>query len=106
MRLVRSLQTARTRANSGGGNLESGLGSRPRGFESRILRASQQEETAARPRRPRHRFSAIVSVLVSVAVWRGPQEPADSARDLVPDGIRYVLVAAQPWTSTTSPSHP
>jgi hypothetical protein len=38
-------------------------------------------------------FAAIVSVLVSVAICRGPQEPADSARDLVPDGIGYVLVA-------------
>ena len=34
------LQTARTPANSGGGNLESGLGASPRGFESRILRNS------------------------------------------------------------------
>ena len=38
--LRRSLQTGKTRVNSGGGNLESVLGSPPRGFESRILRAS------------------------------------------------------------------
>jgi hypothetical protein len=36
--LLRSSQTARTLVNSDGGNLESGLGASPRGFESRILR--------------------------------------------------------------------
>jgi hypothetical protein len=38
-------------------------------------------------------FEDVVSVLVSVGLWRGPEEPADSARDLMPDGIGYVLVA-------------
>src|SRR5215203_6081961 len=37
--------------------------------------------------------AAIVSVLVSVGLWPGPEEPADSARDLMPDGIGYMLVA-------------
>jgi hypothetical protein len=38
-------------------------------------------------------FADVVSVLVSVGLWRRPEEPADSARDLMPDGIGYVLVA-------------
>jgi hypothetical protein len=37
-RLRRSLQTSGTLINTCGGNLESGLGASPRGFESRILR--------------------------------------------------------------------
>jgi hypothetical protein len=38
-------------------------------------------------------FADVVSVLVSVGLWWRPEEPADSARDLMPDGIGYVLVA-------------
>jgi hypothetical protein len=35
-------------------------------------------------------FAAIVSVLVLADICRGPEEPADSARHLEPDGIGYV----------------
>jgi hypothetical protein len=38
-------------------------------------------------------FADVVSVLVSVGLGWRPEEPADSARDLMPDGIGYVLVA-------------
>ena len=38
-------------------------------------------------------FACVVSVLVSVGFWPGPEEPADSARDLMPDGVGYVQVA-------------
>ena len=36
---------------------------------------SQQRKPPPRPHRPRQRFAAIVSVLVSVAICRGPQQP-------------------------------
>jgi hypothetical protein len=42
------------------------------------------------PHRPRRRFADVVSVLVSVPLLWGPE--ARPARDLMPDGIGYVLV--------------
>jgi hypothetical protein len=59
---------------------------------------SQHKKAPPGPQRSRRRFcgrslSFRVSVLVSVGLWRRPEEPADSARDLMPDGLGYVLVA-------------
>src|SRR5829696_2827800 len=54
---------------------------------------SQHKKAPPGPHRSKRRFAAVVSVLVSVGLSPGPEEPADSARDLMPDGIGYMLVA-------------
>jgi hypothetical protein len=50
---------------------------------------SQQEKRRPDLTGPGDGFEGVVSV----GLWRGPEEPADSTRHLLPDRIGYVLVA-------------
>jgi hypothetical protein len=100
------IETARTQANSRAGDLESELGSRPRGFESRILRPWSAQESAARPQRSRRRFcgrSLSFSLSWSVAATRGARR-LGSRPHAGWDRLR--AGSARPSTSTTSPSRP